>query len=515
MGPGPAAELMSSWEGRATVDLQVGYEVPPTFDAYFAAHYPRSAQKVEAQDQDELPGWARRRLARAQDEYLGVVARINQSNEGGYDKWRDVVAEICIEAGSLALMAGNEDLANQLLSGEKVPEGQAGRSDELGMGMLASGRPDEAKHILLRSSESFPFMHAQNLLDAYRASDDPDYRSTLMHSFGVEPYLLARLARHDLSKGRPAEDLFGAAEGRQAVCIAVAAVLAKSTDESTALRYGKYLDAQAEKLKPPGKQWKTRTEIAKEAAADRFHQDGIWAPVTWAFDLFEAGLDALEGGGLPKKSPEPTPEYGRWWDETIPLLADTWPHLIGRQGFDEYLKGFTSAVAEETDTFNVQLNRAEWGDSQAAINALAFDSGKQQHRMVAYRHLLRDIGPVAAIPYINRVPNAYRRNAIYYTLVSFALQGGVVLSAPELPDMTDTHGPILELHRRIRAEASGSSEYTDEAVVKLAGTEAQVNATDLQTVSQVELADLLAKVEAIQDPADRERQLKKLLGEEA
>lgn len=513
MGPGPTTELVSSWESLATAGLEMSYDVPQTFDTYLAANYPRVSQKVEGPKKLRL--WGRHRYAKAQSEYLAADARLNRGNDTKHNNWQDTVAQICIEAGGLALMAGDEDFADELLSSERVPEGRAGQSDMLGMAMLASGHSDDAKHILLRGSiPPKSYLHGHNLLDAYRATDDPDYRASAVLNFHDQPYMLARLAAHELSQGRSAEDLFNVAEGHWGARIAVAAVLARSSDETTAGRYERYLDKQVAAMKPPAKQWKTRGEMAKEAVVDAVRDEGIIAPVSFMLSAIETGMDVLAGNGLPDTSPQPTEEYTLWWNQTSSLLAEINPHLVGRSGYDENLSRLSEAVADKANSFDVQIERADWADPKAALRALRHKQGKAISKLLAYRHLLRDNGPVGAMNYVQHVPRAYRRQATYYTLVSFALNGAE-MPIPNLPDMTDTYGPLLELDRRVREVASSSDESVDEEAIELAGTAAQVNVTNLRTVTAVELASLRAKILAIRDPEDRAYELRKLLGEDA
>lgn len=500
-GPSHIAELTTAWQEQAAASLQVTYTAPPTFNEYLAATRPRLSRQVQAAKDLGLIG--RRRYDKAQAEYLQVVRIADRGRESQYAGWRQTAADIYLEAGGLAIMAGESDLADEWLSDPILREGAVNQADRVGLAVLAAGNAEHAKSMLLRSKPGAS--HAHNLLMAYRSTGDPEYRDPLILAMHDRPSLLARLARHEQRNDRQAEDIFEVAEGNWAARIAIAGVLAKSSDETVALRYGRYLNEQIDALEPPQKQWKSAGQVTWE----RIKRKGILeAPI----EAFEIILDGMAGYGLPRGTT--TPEYDRWWRETARFLALVDPHLHGRPGYSQNFARLSDTIAHNAGLPDAQLVRADWGDTKASTRVLHGEGGDAFTKFLAYRNLLHDAGPAGAMDSIGRVPKEYRRSATYYTLVSFALNGEV-MRAPALPDMTDTYGPILAMYRKAADIAAGSeqSDADDEAIAQATGTTAEVSLTRLDSTDEVGFADLMARIKAIPDPAEQARQLGILLDE--
>ncbi len=501
-------ELLRLWGITSALTLGVGYELYPTLEEYIQKYRPRLAHRMA--EPKHLGRMARSRLRDATAEHQTEVARVEAQNSGLYEIWLDRASDICIEAGGLAILAGDDELAESYLTSPIVPAGAASRSDLIALALLARGDEARAKPVLLRHEGGISGSHINNLMAAYWQSGDDDYRRALLHSIGDRPLLTARIFRRDLSLGNNSfYELLAAANNEYAHAALSGMMIAHDPGVVESDEARRFLDSVIGRLAPPAK----KTQGPVDRITGRAREDSI-------FDIFgvvEEIFDTVTGGDF---GTEPTPAYIRWRNHAADVLAVLGPYLRNIEGYDAIAGEVGSFAGKRTILLKNVALRSELGDKSASTSILANSSAAtSKHAGPAYRHVLRDDGPTVAMNYLWNLDPGIKRVEIYHTIVAFAMQGVSIRGLVDFPDLTDRYGPLQNLYKQAAdmvIDAGSDAGRVMEASAQLAGAEALVaDIGSLEFVNVAGLQDLITRIRALNDPEIEARLLQALVKKES
>jgi len=496
----PAATLMQMWVDDAETTLTPDYYSFPSLDTYLTENHSKLASKLGGPK--ALGRRANRQLDSATAEYLDYIHGLITRNNKKHDQWSSRAARVCLEAAGISLLAGEEAAAEAFLANPAIPEGEVGRSRVIGNALLATGDHERAKRIITRGSGEPTVGQLYTLLDAYLITGDSGYREPLLLGAQKRPMLLGRVLAHDLDAGNPTDTLYEYASDNTLARIALAGIMfSRRPDTTEGKQAREYLQGQLDQMRPPRK--KTIGPADRIGAA--FKRDGMFA----LFDVLDEGLGAAAGDARYEEAPG----YASWKSRTSKTLGVVGPFFEGLPGYSAVADEIKSEISWEAYVTEGRLARAEWGDKAASAGILKVAAGDNG---LAYRHILRDFGPDAAMKYLPLMKPEERRMAAFNTMVVFAVRGAAVKAPSELPALTDTYGPLSKMYAAAEGVASDQSQDgVDYAAADLAGAEAMVGQIQGAVIDKAGLQEALARIRAVNNPAEEKRLLEQLIAANA
>lgn len=494
--PLPVDTLVGEFEAVALQEfVEPTYEPVPPIDAYLHQNWSGLAKKIDKNA--SLGRWRRGQLQRAQDNYVSNARFIDKKNDTSNAKWRSRVASQYVAACALTVLSGDEDTAAHYYDQAETWGAHPERSAGLGLALLLRDNQEQGKSLVLGTDSGSSHVH--DLLDAYRWTGDEDYRTALVHELpNNQPYLIGRLAMHDIGSGRDAGDLFELAEARGPRMVVALLLNADQSHGGDEPRYRRFIEETLERWKVP----KKKTLHLGDKAAGHLKNDGVFGIIDIAFDTIEEGIDLALGD----TQTELSPEYRKWLRDYAPLLARVAP-LLRREHYPVQDDGDRTVAAWGKDA-RVLFVRNSWGDRVAGQQLL---NGNSKNALYVYRNLLRDAGPAAAAPYLSKIPKRDRQVARYHTVLAYAMQGAIPSRVPQL-ETQDTYRPLRALYKQA-AETMTTVELRPEAgtpPVTASGIDYELSQLHLLNTAQRQ--SLLCRIRAMNNPEAETQVLHWLLG---
>lgn len=478
-------------DGALAVIAEPDYTEIPSLDDYLANNYRRLSTRLQ---DARLRQGDNRRLGRAEVRYSDYLADIDAENDEINEQWRSDLGYTYAQACGIALICNDEDAASRYYEQARAWGAEPQHSDDIGLALLARGEYGRGKSFLRGARpEDEQLWHARNLVDAYRQTGDQEYRRNVLHILRrTDSYFIGRVVLHDLAQGRPVEDLFDAAGSPEAK-LAVALLQASAGDKSSdAERYRSFIDQTLEAYRRPPKYLKP------EPAASTNKAEGPQKR-RWYVQLRDVALDVVDALFSGAEGSDVSPDYKAWSRNQAPILARLAPLIEAYGGYDASKFGPLGKPTQKT-----LLSRSNYGDREAGVRLLM--DHDHPDAVLVYRNILHDFGPSESMHYVSRIPEEERGEAMYHTLLAFAIQGEWPERSFSLPEAKDTYQELKELYERASSVAPGATALASEDAPAAIGAGLEYEVTQYSMLSEAQRANLRHRIRALNDPA-REKSL--------
>jgi hypothetical protein len=408
---GPAADLLPDWHEYASHALQQCDL--PLMDTGPFADLDRHHRSTDP-DRPKTYRPPNRHLRNAIEPAINAFEAVQSDGDAAYQAWRNRVGETYRVAASLALMADQAPLAETYAT-TADSYGQRTDNDTLyNLVKLVKNPSDEQAASLLCQLGPEPHDRSDIIMDAYLATGSRTCYDALLTAARGDPLLVPYIARQ-LPAGHPdLRGLFDAAHEPSGAKAAVAEIIRNDLDPTLPdTDIDSYLEAYMTDLSD---------NVGPNFRDLEFAKDG---PDRWE-------------------------HYGR-------LIVRLAPVLKNHPKWSESLTTHSAPDSDRrSEVDNILLARTRMGDIDAGISLLNSCREHPDIRSRAFRALMRQIGPQAAVEYVPLLPPEDRVRAVGKCILAAVLADSPADSvpatalAPNLPPrgIRDSVGPIAKLYKQ-------------------------------------------------------------------